>query len=520
MSRLVVVVPAIQGRLTRWETLLTPLKAEAALEGSTWLLWDHFKGYGSVIDARSLARDLRARIDQEWISKGPFDDVILAGHSLGGLLVRQAYVMAQGGDVTTRQRSDWADRVSRIILLAGANRGVDPQRNLGMRFVAWSARAFTPLEKLLPCQLLRGSAFITNLRIQWIDLFARLGKKAPVVVQLLGTLDRIVTRDDSIDVGQFPNGYYVDVPDASHDDLYRVDKAPDPKGRYALLRDAFIHSKPKMGTQHSVRGAAHVVFVLHGIRANNRTWVEETINKMKLRSSAVEAIGPGYKYFSALRFAIPMFRRRNLAWFQDAYSEALARNPGAKFSFIGHSNGTYLFGESLRKIPGMRFERAVLIGSVLPAEYDWREVFQRQQLRELRVDGSSHDWPVAWLCKGLRSLGMRDIGTGGYDGFVNMAGPEKKEFLWYHGDHSAPLDASNLDALAEYALTGTIVPPKQLRADAKWFSIVSRAIGLMSPIVAVPAVLAVLWIGWLAPPAVVLALIATAALGVIVLDVI
>jgi len=519
MSRLIVAVPAIAGRLKQWGGLVDRLKREPLLSGSTWLLYDHNKGWLSVADCTQLARSLRAKIDQEWSARGPFDDVILVGHSLGGLLVRQAYLYAQTGDEITMQTSAWATRVSRIVLLAGANRGVDTKRFLALRFFAWLVRALQPLQRLLLCQILRGSDFITNLRIQWIRVFEQLGNTAPVVVQLLGTEDWVVTRDDSIDIQQFPSGYYIEVPDANHANLYEIDGTRDPEGRYALLKDAFVNPTPIKGQSIRVDPIPDdVVFVLHGIRANNRTWVEQTIRRIRERFPSVLAIGPGYSYFSAFRFAIPMFRRRNLEWFQDTYSETLARNPRARFAFIGHSNGTYLFGESLRRIPGMRFERAVLVGSVLPAEYDWRERFQRGQVVKLRVDGSAYDWPVAWLCRALRSIGMKDIGTGGYDGFVNVAGPQKHEFFWYEGGHSAPLEPSNLDALVDYAVADTITEPR-LGGDIRWFGLVSRALGLLSLPAFFALVLLWLWAVVMNPPAA-LSVLVTMLIVVIILDII
>jgi predicted alpha/beta superfamily hydrolase len=43
---------------------------------------------------------LKAKIEQYWLaavsSDAPFDDIICMGHSLGGLIVRQAYLIAAG----------------------------------------------------------------------------------------------------------------------------------------------------------------------------------------------------------------------------------------------------------------------------------------------------------------------------------------------------------------------------------------------------------------------------------------
>jgi hypothetical protein len=215
-----------------------------------------------------------------------------------------------------------------------------------------------------------------------------------------------------------------------------------------------------------------------------------------------------------------MTRKRHLKWFQDAYSDALARNPKANFSFVGHSNGTYLFGESLRSIPGMRFDRAVLVGSVLPASYAWKERFAQKQLTALRVDGSAFDWPVGWLCRALRSIGMRDIGTGGFEGFEFDDAAKKEEFFWYNGGHGEPLNKANLPAIAEYAVTGGLVKPGRLRDKVPWwFSLVSRSLGLLTPLAALTVFGLVVWLAF-TNPVLALLILATLVVVISILDVI
>lgn len=520
---LVVVVPALRGGRDTWQPLLDRLAREEALAGAHWLWWDHRVKWYSLASPAALAIELRARITQDWAAYGPFSEVILVGHSFGGMLIRSAYLLACGVGPQATQPSPWGPLVSRIILFAAVNRGVDPERRLALRCGYWLTRACPPVRTIVTAQLFKGSSYITNLRIQWIRHFDALGGSAPIVVQLLGTRDEIVTSHDSVDIEQFPSGFYIEIPEATHGDLHRLDPAyaSDPDGRYVLLRDAFVHARPALAQNRTFQGSDRVVFVLHGIRATNRTWVKQTIDAITARWPSVKAIGDQYGYISALRFAIPMTRRRHLTWFQDAYSEALAHNPRATFDFIGHSNGTYLFGESLRQIPGMSFNRAVLVGSVLPSEYDWSERMQSGQIQALRVDGSSRDWPVGWLCSALRGLGMTDVGTGGFDGFIAAGAASKQEFLWYRGGHSAPLTPDNLPTLAEYALEGTVIAPPQDRmvSGVGWFAIVSRAARRLAP-VGVLALIAA--IGYLAlqNPVGAAAALAAAIAVVFVLDII
>ena len=66
-------------------------------------------------DPGVVARELEILIDE--VHEPHHARVILLGHSAGGLLLRKALVL---GRVASRA---WAERVERIVLLAGINRG-------------------------------------------------------------------------------------------------------------------------------------------------------------------------------------------------------------------------------------------------------------------------------------------------------------------------------------------------------------------------------------------------------------
>ena len=48
-----------------------------------------------------------------------------------------------------------------------------------------------------------------------------------------------------------------------------------------------------------------------------------------------------------LPFLLSAYRRKNVEWLMDRYTEVVARYPNATVSYIGHSNGTYLLAKAL-----------------------------------------------------------------------------------------------------------------------------------------------------------------------------
>lgn len=169
-------------------------------------------------------------------------------------------------------------------------------------------------------------------------------------------------------------------------------------------------------------------------------------------------------------------------WIRHFSSESYY--PYTDFHFIGHSNGTYILGESLKRLPGMQFKRIYLAGSVLPRDYPWRDKCDKAQVEKLCNARSSFDWPVGILCNGLRGVGMRDIGTGGFDGFLMGEEKRLKELYYFDGDRGKPLEETYQDLVVKYILTGNISEPQGLKSeeDIKRFQLFSRSAPFISKI--------------------------------------
>jgi hypothetical protein len=222
---LVVVVPGLCPRKKPWDVMEQEFDDHKAFPGHDvkWLYFNHKITPFSRRSLEFFARELEAIIRAECAGKIQYDEIILTGHSLGALIARKAWLNAvdphQGADYT---KADWGSKVKRFILFAGISRGLRTEHPT-------SRRLLTRLVEALPGRFTvedsyRGSTFITNLRISWIQCIAARDPDAqPVMVQLLGTEDGIVKRKDSIDLGALPDAVPINIAGAGHGNLHLLE---------------------------------------------------------------------------------------------------------------------------------------------------------------------------------------------------------------------------------------------------------------------------------------------------------
>jgi triacylglycerol esterase/lipase EstA (alpha/beta hydrolase family) len=115
MTRLIVVVPGIGGHTSQFSAPLDLLKASPGWVTETQILpYDHNRGLFSRKRAAQIANDLAILIEGAWLENGSFDEIVLIGHSMGALLVRQAYLTGLGSSSNHMQAKPWANKVSRM----------------------------------------------------------------------------------------------------------------------------------------------------------------------------------------------------------------------------------------------------------------------------------------------------------------------------------------------------------------------------------------------------------------------
>jgi alpha-beta hydrolase superfamily lysophospholipase len=398
-----------------------------------------------------------------------YDAIVLVGHSLGALLVRKAYAFAKGqsqdglGPLRARPQA-WAHLVTRIILLAGTNRGWSlAKKARDLSWVKWLGFRTTDLLWRwfrignLINSVRRGAPFVANLRIQWINL-VRNADPPPLTIQLLGDSDDIVSEEDNVDVQSGAAFIYLRVAATGHVNVIDF-SGPHGAGR----RDKFVHAllspaadliSDKIAPLVVHPEVQHVVFVMHGIR-DYGFWTTQLghhiAHAAKTAGMNVRVITAGYGYFPMLGFILQPERQRNVRWFMDQYTEALATYPHARISFIGHSNGTYLLASALQRYAACAFDRVIFAGSVVRRDFPWDTIVNSGRLTCLQNYVAAADAVVAVLPAVFELLPQSDLGSAGHNGFTSHEG-KRLAVTFVNGGHGAALVASNFGALAQFIL--------------------------------------------------------------------
>jgi alpha-beta hydrolase superfamily lysophospholipase len=472
---LFVLIHGLEGGPDTWKEL----KAEIAKHGDVLLL-DYPAGGMSSSDPESLAQEMANEIPKHW--SGQYEHIVLLGHSVGALLARKVYLIAAG-------RSDpWTAHETRIVLLAGMNRGwdVSGQRpldmSLGTRIYfaagAWFGRLTNTGRLILSAQA--GAQFVANLRLEWMRWFRTAHANSPLVVQLLGDIDDVVSDADNQDLRAAALGsqfYWLRVRGTGHHDIVHIADTTGANATFAGVGEyrkekillAAIGDPGELAAQSDVQAfetnprVRHVVFILHGIRDLGE-WSTgfETELRTNLRPAdrdSLAVVSVRYGYFSMGSFLLRPDRQKYVHWFMDQYTETLARFPNAaRIDFLGHSNGTYLLASALDQYSQMKIDRIVFAGSVVRQNYDWNRLLghQVQQVRNyIAVDDAVVAlFPRFFERRPVRWLG-NDVGSAGFNGFRNCD-PARCSQPQIEGGHSAFLKIA--PEIARYFMTESISP--------------------------------------------------------------
>lgn len=495
---------------------------------------DFQAGWSSTENPAKITQRLLDHIDQIWKFKEKQDSttyqrIIFVGHSLGALIARKLYVCACGEipvarfekEITAKEARPWAGKVERLILLAGMNRGWRISHHLSLvNAIIWSAGSFIgnmlSLVRGAPpliFSIRKGAPFITQLRLHWIHMRNHVKERNvgdALTIQLLGSVDDMVSPEDNIDLIAGHDFVYLDVPYSGHADVIEMnDLSPAPnfdqlgnneirtigEARAAVFREALLKDKDELSQKSTLPAdlppekrrldVTDVVFVIHGIR-DLGYWTHKVARRV-LELGRRRGVGnailatetSSYGYFPMLPFLLPSKRREKVEWLMDQYAEALAVYPNARFSFVGHSNGTYLLTRALRDYPACRFKHVLLAGSVVRTRYDWKSAIARGQVEKILNYVATADWVVAFFPRAIQMLRIQDLGSAGHDGFV-VEENEVEQIKYVRGGHGAALNEANWDSIASFILTGIPQePPQSIKGKAQALSV--KIPGMVAP---------------------------------------
>ena len=477
----------------------------------------------SNADPLKITKHIVTLIDKE-CSKADncIDHIILIGHSCGALLARKVYVYACGENADARfsYSSDvlsstycWASKIERIILLAGMNKGWSLVPHLSFRESILMGIGITLGNLLIALKyypmifrVRKGASFITQLRLQWLSLQNHAKTKNvgnAIVIQLLGTIDNLVSPDDNIDLITGSSFYYLDVPHSGHFDVLQMDQTTYGIERSKVFIDALSLNQLELEAlqidsleQSPIKQkpeVTDVVFVIHGIR-DTGFWTKKIarkIQKLGLQQNRIfETETSSYGYFSMASFLLFSGRRTKVEWLMDQYTENKALFPNAKFSFVGHSNGTYLLARALKDYPSCNFENVVFAGSVVRKDYNWRKLIKEHRVKRVLNYIATSDAVVAIFPNSFQILKLQDLGSGGHEGFNDL----HEQIRFIKGGHSAALKEEMWNHIAEFIVNGIIGTIEEPILQTKQ-SKLTKFLGLTAPIIILIILFIVMGIG-------------------------
>jgi serine/threonine protein kinase len=188
---------------------------------------------------------------------------------------------------------------------------------------------------------------------------------------------------------------------------------PDPNRRFGSARELADALRPLVPRTLPPLDLSSVVVTLHGIRTHAR-W-QRTFSEVASRHELHCKLDRwNFGYFSIVQFVSPWSRQAKVSWFRGIYhdefgDQATSLLSTERPSIVAHSFGTYILGNALLRYPYIRFNKVLLCGSILPADFPWDALIERGQVQSVRNEFGARDvWTQAapWFVAGTGSSGQ------------------------------------------------------------------------------------------------------------------
>jgi hypothetical protein len=180
-----------------------------------------------------------------------------------------------------------------------------------------------------------------------------------------------------------------------------------------------------------------VVFPLHGIRTHAE-WIRAFSQLAAEHDWQSREASWNFGRFSLLGFLSPWGRASKEQWFVNTYVQELDvghlnLNSERLPSLVAHSFGCYLVGYAMLKYDGLRFNKIILCGSILPTDFPWDDLLESGRVRSVRNEFGIRDpWVklVRHFVRGSGSSGARGIAPERQHPRL-----EQKKFVFNHAEY-------------------------------------------------------------------------------------
>ena len=164
----------------------------------------------------------------------------------------------------------------------------------------------------------------------------------------------------------------------------------------------------KVGTRPQYRGT---VITVHGMKTRG-AWQKDISPVLQDAAVRHEPVDYGY-----------VLVKVRLRWKQETVANQIVTAameqqravPDGPHGIIAHSFGTLCLGRALKRNPSLMLGRICLFGSILPTNFPWRVIREREQYDSILNEICDEDpWPRC----ASRCLWWAGAGASGCDGFV------------------------------------------------------------------------------------------------------